>query len=128
MKPLAVTPTTLLLELLVLLILGVVHSAKTSYAVDRWKAPNSSTPPDLVHRWRSEDEALIAYIKSTIPAVLEHTGSSDFDEHLQGVQSILRYWSSPKYLYNAGLFHSIYGTEGFQGFALPLTERDKYEA
>ena len=125
MKPLAVTPTTLLLELLVLLILGVVHSAKTSYAVDRWKAPNSSTPPDLVHRWRSEDEALIAYIKSTIPAVLEHTGSSDFDEHLQGVQSILRYWSSPKYLYNAGLFHSIYGTEGFQGFALPLTERDK---
>ena len=131
MKPLAASPTLLLL-LLLLRILGVVRSvvatSSSSYAADRWKAPNSTTPPDITNRWRNEDEALFAYIKSSVPAVLEHTGSSDFDEHLQGVQSILRYWSSPKYLYNAGLFHSIYGTEGFQGFALPLTERDKIQS
>jgi hypothetical protein len=54
---------------------------------------------------------------------LDHTGSSAFDEHLKGVQAVLRYWGSPSYVIKAGLFHSIYGTEGFQGFSLPLSER-----
>lgn len=74
------------------------------------------------------------------------------EEHLKGVQAVLRYWGSPDYLHSAGLFHSIYGTgktiqvsqfvfvvlvqlisrlptvrllrtEGFQGFSLPLSQR-----
>jgi hypothetical protein len=54
---------------------------------------------------------------------MDHTGSAAFDEHLKGVQAVLRYWGAPTYLTSAGLFHSIYGTEGFQGFSLPLSER-----
>ena len=36
---------------------------------------------------------------------------------------MLRAWGADEYLCNAGLFHSIYGTEGFQGFKLPLAHR-----
>lgn len=36
---------------------------------------------------------------------------------------MLRRWEAAEYLCNAGLFHSIYGTEGFQGYKLPLTRR-----
>ena len=75
-------------------------------------------------KWQAEDESLHSYITQSVPAVLEHTGSEAFDAHLRGVQAILRYWGAPRHLYNAGLFHSIYGTEGFQGFSLPLTDRD----
>jgi len=66
----------------------------------------------------------VIFNKSMLPAVLEHTGSEAFDAHLQGVQAILRHWGAPAHLYNAGLFHSIYGTEGFQGFSIPLSDRD----
>mmetsp|Transcript_29578 Transcript_29578/g.59186 ORF Transcript_29578/g.59186 Transcript_29578/m.59186 type:complete len:308 (-) Transcript_29578:228-1151(-) len=97
---------------------------KTYHAASHWKAPNNNTPPELAEQWRKEDEDLHAYIEASVPAVLDHTGSEAFDEHLRGVQSILRYWSAPNYLYNAGLFHSIYGTEGFQGFSMPLSERE----
>ena len=42
---------------------------------------------------------------------------------LVGVQSVLRSWGAPDHLTNAALFHSIYGTEGFQGYKLPLSHR-----
>ena len=42
---------------------------------------------------------------------------------MKGVQSILRAWNCADHVANAGLFHSIYGTEGFQGYKLPFTER-----
>ena len=98
----------LVTTLLLLVVVGFA-SASSSHAVSRWKAPNSSTPPplDQTRRWREEDEGLHAYIASSVPAVLQHTGSEAFDEHLQGVQAILRYWGSPRHLSKAGLFHSI---------------------
>ena len=99
-------------------------SAATTHAVSKFKAPNDDTPPDQAAKWKVEDESLHNYIIKAVPAVLEHTGSEAFDAHLRGVQAILRYWDAPSHLYNAGLFHSIYGTEGFQGFALPLSDRD----
>ena len=40
-----------------------------------------------------------------------------------GVQSVLRSWGAEEHLTNGALFHSIYGTEGFQGFSLPLSHR-----
>lgn len=95
----------------------------STYASDRFKAPNADTPKDIAAVWQQEDDALWAYVGSHVPAVLDHTGSEAFDEHLKGVQAVLRYWKSPDYITRAGLFHSIYGTEGFQGFALPLSER-----
>ena len=42
---------------------------------------------------------------------------------LVGVQSVLRSWGASDHLTNAALFHSIYGTEGFQGYKLPLSHR-----
>lgn len=78
---------------------------------------------DSAEAWRAEDAALRRYVESHVPAVLQHTGAAAFDEHLKGVQAVLRFWQAPAHLAKAGLLHSIYGTEGFQGFALPLRER-----
>mmetsp|Transcript_20800 Transcript_20800/g.40184 ORF Transcript_20800/g.40184 Transcript_20800/m.40184 type:complete len:307 (-) Transcript_20800:268-1188(-) len=91
----------------------------------RFKAPNPNTPDEVAQKWHEEDEALWKYVNEQVPAVLDHTGSAAFDEHLKGVQAVLRNWGAPTYLANAGLFHSIYGTEGFQGFSLPLSQRDR---
>ena len=38
---------------------------------------------------------------------------------------MLRSWGASETLCNAALFHSIYGTEGFQGFKLPLSKREE---
>jgi hypothetical protein len=43
-----------------------------------------------------------------------------FMEHLVGTEAVLRGWGCAEYLCRAGLFHSIYGTESFQAFSLPL--------
>lgn len=97
-------------------------SVETTVA-SRFKAPNADTPEDIAEAWRQRDAELWSYVEKHVPAVLEHTGAAAFDEHLKGVQAVLRFWQAPSHLVSAGLFHSIYGTEGFQGFALPLTER-----
>lgn len=89
----------------------------------RFKSPNPQTPADVKSRWHDEDTTLWKFVEEKVPDVLEHTGAAAFDEHLKGVQAVLRYWDSPSHLTKAGLFHSIYGTEGFQGFALPLNQR-----
>lgn len=104
--------------------LVLLHSIEAfESAASQFKAPNANTPPDLVQKWKQQDEALWSYVDLHVPGVLEHTGSSVFDEHLKGVQAVLRFWDAPEYVANAGLFHSIFGTEGFQGYALPLSER-----
>ena len=63
-----------------------------------------------------------------VPAVLQHNGAAAFDEHLRGVQAVLRGWGVANHVATAGLFHSIYGTEGFQGFSMPLSERATIQA
>ena len=98
---------TILLLLLPLLLFASPQQEETKHAVSKWKAPNPQTPTQLAKQWYDEDEALNANIASSVPAVLEHTGSEAFDAHLRGVQAILRYWDAPKHLYNAGMFHSI---------------------
>ena len=98
---------TILLKTTLLLSPLTPASSSSTHAVFRWKAPNSQTPAHQTSQWKQEDEALHAYIASSVPAVLEHTGSDAFDAHLKGVQAVLRYWGSPKHLYNAGVFHSI---------------------
>ncbi|MFN4258476.1 MAG: DUF6817 domain-containing protein [Gemmataceae bacterium] len=45
--------------------------------------------------------------------------------HLIGVYRDLESWGCAAELCQAGMFHSIYGTERFQGFKLPLTQRDE---
>lgn len=45
--------------------------------------------------------------------------------HLVGVHGLLKRWGCPERVALAGLFHSIYSTDEFHDFALPLTERGK---
>lgn len=77
----------------------------------------------IVRKWEKSDDELHSFIGKIIPEALDHTGATAFDEHLKGVQGVLRFWEADDSLCKAGLFHSIYGTEGFQGFKLPFTKR-----
>ena len=115
---------SLFLSLTLAYTLAVASEEESSSVASQFKAPNANTPPELVRQWKQQDEALWSYVEAHVPDVLEHTGSSAFDEHLKGVQAVERFWEAPEHLTNAALFHSIYGTEGFAGFALPLSERN----
>lgn len=90
---------------------------------DQFKTPPLGTSAETLTAWEVHDQQLLDYISSVIPEALAHTGSTAFDHHLQGVQLILRHWNASSALCDAGLFHSIYGTEGFQGFKLSLAHR-----
>jgi hypothetical protein len=46
-----------------------------------------------------------------------------FDDHLRGTCTVLERWGYSEPVCLAGLFHSIYGTEGFQGLVLSLSQR-----
>lgn len=48
-----------------------------------------------------------------------------FLSHLLSVYTDLKKWDCPEHVVLAGLFHSIYGTEAFQGFALPVERRQE---
>ncbi len=45
--------------------------------------------------------------------------------HAIGVYNDLREWGCSDELCRAAMFHSIYGTERFQGFTLPIEKRDE---
>ena len=68
-------------------------------------------------------DGLREFLASLGTAEGEHTGG-DFLEHLQAVQAVLVEWGADLDVSRAGLFHSIYGTEGFQSFSLPLDQRE----
>lgn len=53
-----------------------------------------------------------------------HTGEKGFLAHLVGVFRDLEAWGCDRDVCRAGLFHSIYGTQKFQKFCLPLERRD----
>ena len=48
--------------------------------------------------------------------------------HAIGVHNDLRSWGADSEVCAAGMFHSIYGTEGFQRFTLPLERRHEVRA
>lgn len=52
-----------------------------------------------------------------------HTGEKGFLAHLIGVYRDLESWGCDRDVCRAGMFHSIYGTEKFQLFSLPLDRR-----
>jgi hypothetical protein len=56
-----------------------------------------------------------------------HTHKS-YLAHLIAVFRSLESQGSPEDVCRAGMFHSIYGTERFQGFTLPLERRDEVRA
>ena len=73
-------------------------------------------------------DAKLAFLNGEGAAGVAHTGNGKFDAHLVGVASVLRAWGCDDSLVDAGLFHSVYGTEGFQGFCLPYERRDDVRA
>jgi len=58
---------------------------------------------------------------------VSHTKKS-FLAHLIGVYRDLEAWGCERDVCRAGMFHSIYGTEPFQGFKLPLERRGEVRA
>lgn len=64
-------------------------TSSRNYACSKYKAPDSKTDPHLIQKWNDADELLWKYVNEQVPAVLDHTGSSAFDEHLKGVQAVL---------------------------------------
>jgi hypothetical protein len=56
-----------------------------------------------------------------------HTHKS-YLAHLIAVSRFLESQGCPEDVCRAGMFHSIYGTERFQGFTLPLERRDEVRA
>lgn len=93
-----------------------------AYAVTPYRKIMNATDAQR-EAWAKADKALHAQMAKYVPAALKHNGEEAFDQHLVGVQSVLRAWGAEEHLCNAALFHSIYGTEGFQGFSLPLSHR-----
>lgn len=70
---------------------------------------------------------LAAFLESLGAADVEHTGG-DFLRHLCAVHDLLAEHGADAELAAAGMFHSIYGTERFQGFSLPLDQRGRVRA
>jgi len=56
-----------------------------------------------------------------------HTGKN-YLAHLIGVYKLMQSQGCTEELCRAGMFHSIYGTERFQGFTLPLERRSEVVA
>lgn len=48
-------------------------------------------------------------------------------DHLREVHDLLQSWGAPEFLCDAGLFHSVYGTESFRHVTIPLELRPQVE-
>lgn len=72
----------------------------------------------MAHDFRKLTDYLVALGTDSVP----HS-STPFLAHLIGVYRDLKTWGVPERVVLAGLFHSIYGTETFQRFSLPLEKR-----
>ncbi len=64
---------------------------------------------------------LVALGTDSVP----HTGDHGFLAQLIGVHRDLESWGCNRDVCRAGMFHSIYGTERFQKFSLPLESRQQ---
>jgi hypothetical protein len=58
---------------------------------------------------------------------IPHTGKS-YLAHLIGVYRLMAHHGCTEEVCRAGMFHSIYGTQLFQGFKLPLEQRPELQA
>jgi len=67
-------------------------------------------------------KAMTQFLRDLGTESVPHTGTV-FLAHLVGVYNDLKAWDATTDVCRAGMFHSIYGTEMFQEFALPLEKR-----
>jgi hypothetical protein len=74
-----------------------------------------------------DDKRLTDYLVNLGVQAVGHTQKT-YLGHLMAVQRLLEGAGYGPDVCRAGLFHSIYGTELFQGFKLPLENRDELRA
>ena len=72
----------------------------------------------------SEYRRMVDFLVGLGTDSVPHSGEKGFLAHLVGVYRDLEGWGCDQDVCRAGLFHSIYGTELFQKFSLPLERRD----
>ena len=73
-------------------------------------------------RYRNMTDFLVALGTDKV----EHSGKT-FLGHLIGVHRDLKSWGCDHEVCRAGMFHSIYGTEPFQKFKIPLEQRGEMQ-
>lgn len=73
--------------------------------------------------YRRMVDFLVALGTDNVP----HSGEKGFLAHLIGVYRDLEGWGCDRDVCRAGLFHSIYGTQLFQKFCLPLERRSEVQ-
>lgn len=76
----------------------------------------------------SDFKKLTSYFQEIGAAGVSHTGDKNYLAHAIGVYNDLKKWGCDEEMCEAGLFHSVYGTELFQRFALPLDRRGDVRA
>ena len=70
---------------------------------------------------------LVAYLREMGIEDIPHS-QKNYLAHLVAVYNLMRQHGQDEELCRAGLFHSIYGTEKFQGFKLTLDRREELSA
>jgi hypothetical protein len=71
---------------------------------------------------------MIEFLRGLGTQDVPHSGEKGFLAHLIGVFRDLEAWGCERDVCRAGLFHSIYGTELFQRWSLPLERRPEIRA
>ncbi|MET0647578.1 MAG: DUF6817 domain-containing protein [Pyrinomonadaceae bacterium] len=74
----------------------------------------------LTHNFNASEKYLLK-----LGTQLVFHSHANLHTHLVGVHHLLGSWGCPEHVALAGLFHSIYSTDEFRDFALPLTEREQ---
>ena len=69
-------------------------------------------------------DVLVDYLTQLGTERVAHTDGT-FLEHLIAVYRDLEKWGADEAVCRAGMFHSIYGTERFQKFSLPISRREE---
>lgn len=69
---------------------------------------------------------VLQYLQNVGANASAHSGRELLD-HLLGVHRVLQEWSARPALCDAGLFHSVYGTESYSVKTLPISRRREIE-
>jgi hypothetical protein len=72
--------------------------------------------------------AMIDFLRGLGTEDVQHSGDKGFLAHLVAVFRDMEAWGGDRDLCRAALFHSIYGTELFRRWSLPIDRRDDVRA
>ncbi len=82
----------------------------------------SGAPAAPWHAYTPERKRLV-FLREAGAFSVRHNSDEDLMPHLLGTRDLLREWGARQELCDAGLFHSLYGTEYFDSATLPETGR-----